>query len=214
METRQTFEKLCKLFTVKLFLMKTSCSFSIALLCTVLCLTNCQQQTAEKPAVAETAVAKETPVQRGEYLSNILGCDDCHTPKNMTPQGPVPDMARRFMGHPADEPFEASDLKKPISERFLAVFSPGMTAAAGPWGISYAANITPDDTGIGTWTEAQFIKAIREGKSKGMDGTRPILPPMPWPGYAKMTDDDLKALFAYMKTMKPIKNVVPQPKTL
>ena len=177
-------------------------------------LTNCQQQPAEKTDTADTATAKESPVQRGEYLSNILGCDDCHTPKNMTPQGPVPDMARRFMGHPAEEPFAADDMKKQISERFVAVFSPGMTAAAGPWGITYAANITPDDTGIGTWTEAQFIKAIREGKSKGMDGTRPILPPMPWPGYAKMTDDDLKALFAYMKTMKPIKNVVPQPKTL
>ena len=177
-------------------------------------LTNCQQQPAEKTDTADTATAKESPVQRGEYLSNILGCDDCHTPKNMTPQGPVPDMARRFMGHPAEEPFAADDMKKQISERFVAVFSPGMTAAAGPWGVTYAANITPDDTGIGTWTEAQFIKAIREGKSKGMDGTRPILPPMPWPGYAKMTDDDLKALFAYMKTMKPIKNVVPQPKTL
>ncbi len=177
-------------------------------------LTNCQQQPAEKTDTADTATTKESPVQRGEYLSNILGCDDCHTPKNMTPQGPVPDMARRFMGHPAEEPFAADDMKKQISERFVAVFSPGMTAAAGPWGITYAANITPDDTGIGTWTEAQFIKAIREGKSKGMDGTRPILPPMPWPGYAKMTDDDLKALFAYMKTMKPIKNVVPQPKTL
>jgi len=177
-------------------------------------LSNCQQQPAEKTDTTETAAVKESPVQRGEYLSNILGCDDCHTPKNMTPQGPVPDMARRFMGHPAEEPFSADDMKKQISERFVAVFSPGMTAAAGPWGVTYAANITPDDTGIGTWTEAQFIKAIREGKSKGMDGTRPILPPMPWPGYAKMTDDDLKALFAYMKTMKPIKNVVPQPKTL
>jgi hypothetical protein len=89
-----------------------------------------------------------------------------------------------------------------------------MTAAAGPWGVSYAANITPDDTGMGAWTEAQFIKAIREGKSKGMEGTRPILPPMPWPLYRSMTDDDLKAVYAYLKTIKPIKNVVPAPKAL
>lgn len=184
------------------------------MLCTAIWLTNCQEQPAEKTVATETPAPKEDPVQRGEYLSNILGCDDCHTPKKMTEQGPVPDMERRFMGHPAEEPFEASDLKKPINERFLAVLNGSMTAAAGPWGISYAANITPDDTGIGAWTEAQFIKAIREGKSKGMDGTRPLLPPMPWPGYAKMKDEDLKALFAYIKTMKPIKNVVPQPKTL
>lgn len=194
--------------------MKNASLAALCLLLVTVTMTNCQQQSVEKqPAVAD-ATPKETPLQRGEYLSNILGCDDCHTPKNMTPQGPVPDMARRFMGHPAEEPFEAGDLKKAIGERFVAVFSPGMTAAAGPWGISYAANLTPDDTGIGNWTEEQFIKAIREGKSKGMEGARPILPPMPWPGYAKMTDDDLKAMFAYLKTVKPIQNVVPNPKSL
>ncbi|MCW5922670.1 MAG: diheme cytochrome c-553 [Saprospiraceae bacterium] len=194
--------------------MKNASLAALCLLLVTVTMTNCQQQSVEKqPAVAD-ATSKETPLQRGEYLSNILGCDDCHTPKNMTPQGPVPDMARRFMGHPAEEPFEAGDVKKAIGERFVAVFSPGMTAAAGPWGISYAANLTPDDTGIGNWTEEQFIKAIREGKSKGMEGTRPILPPMPWPGYAKMTDDDLKAMFAYLKTVKPIQNVVPNPKSL
>lgn len=193
--------------------MKNNFFPAFCLLLVTFFLNNCQQPV-EKPVTTDAPAPKEDPAQRGEYLSNILGCDDCHTPKIMTPQGPAPDMTRRFMGHPAEEPFEVSDLKKPINERFLAVFNAGLTAAAGPWGISYAANITPDDTGIGSWTEAQFIKAIREGKSKGMDGTRPILPPMPWPGYAKMTDDDLKALFAFMKTMKPIKNVVPQPKTM
>lgn len=179
-------------------------------------LTNCNQQpAADNQTTAEAAAPSEADiVKRGEYLSNILGCDDCHTPKTMTPQGPVPDMARRFMGHPADEPFSAADKKELIQSQFVAVFSPGMTAAAGPWGVSYAANITPDDTGIGTWTEAQFIKAIREGKSKGMEGTRPILPPMPWPSYKNMTDEDLKALFAYLKTIKPINNVVPNPQSL
>ena len=177
-------------------------------------LTNCQQQPTEKPAVTEAPAPKEDPAKRGEYLVTVLGCDDCHTPKNMTPQGPVADMSRRFMGHPADEPFTADDKKKLISEQFVAVFSPGMTAAAGPWGVSYAANITPDDTGIAAWTEAQFIKAIREGKSKGMEGTRPILPPMPIPSYRHLTDDDLKAVFAYLKTVNPVKNVVPAPKTL
>jgi len=177
-------------------------------------LANCQQQPADKPATTEAQTPKEDPVKRGEYLVTVLGCDDCHTPKNMTPQGPAPDMSRRFMGHPAEEPFAADDLKKAITERYVAVFSPGMTAAAGPWGVSFAANITSDDTGIGTWTEAQFIKAIREGKSKGMDGTRPILPPMPIPSYRHLSDEDLKAMFAYLKTVNPVKNAVPNPKTL
>jgi cytochrome c553 len=89
-----------------------------------------------------------------------------------------------------------------------------LTAAIGPWGISYAANLTPDDTGTGNWTEAQFMKAIREGKSKGLDGARPLLPPMPWEVARNMSDEDLKAVFAYLQSVKPIKNVVPNPKTL
>lgn len=196
--------------------MKTHFFPAFCLLVAMSWLTNCQQQPAEKPAATETAAAAtvEDSAKRGEYLVSVLGCDDCHTPKSMTPQGPVPDMSRRFMGHPAGEPFTTDDKKKMITEQFVAVFSPGMTAAAGPWGVSYAANITSDDTGIGTWTEAQFIKALREGKSKGMDGTRPILPPMPIPSYKNLSDDDLKAVFAYLKKVNPVKNTVPAPKTL
>lgn len=195
--------------------MKTPLFFALGLAAVLIALSNCQQQTAEAgtPAAAPEA-PKEDPVKRGEYLVSILGCDDCHTPKNMGPRGPEPDMTRRFMGHPADEPFATDDKKKMIGEQHVAIFSPGMTAAAGPWGVSYAANITPDDTGMGPWTEAQFLKAIREGKNKGLDGARPIMPPMPWPLYRNMTDDDLKAIYAYLKTVKPIKNAVPAPKAL
>jgi hypothetical protein len=87
-----------------------------------------------------------------------------------------------------------------------------LTAATGPWGTSYAANISSDATGIGNWTEAQFIKCMREGKLKGMDNARPLLPPMPWPNFAKLTDTDLKAIFAFLKSTKPVDNVVPAPK--
>lgn len=194
--------------------MKTTLFPAFCLLFALSCFTSCQQQPAEKPATTEAPAPKEDPAKRGEYLVTVLGCDDCHTPKNMTPQGPAPDMSRRFMGHPADEPFTTDDKKKLIAEQHIAIFSPGMTAAAGPWGVSYAANLTPDDTGLGAWTEAQFIKALREGKSKGMDNTRPILPPMPIPSYRNLTDDDLKAIFAYLKTVNPVKNTVPNPKTL
>jgi hypothetical protein len=194
--------------------MKASFSLAIALLCTALWLANCQQQSTEKLTTVESNVSNEAQVKRGEYLVSFAGCDDCHTPKKMTEHGPVFDMSRRFSGHPAEEPFTAETKKELITKEFVAVFSPGLTATAGPWGVSYAANLTPDDTGIGNWTEAQFMKAIREGKSKGLDDTRPLLPPMPWEVVRNMTDEDLKAVFAYLKTVKPVKNVVPNPKTL
>jgi hypothetical protein len=73
------------------------------------------------------------------------------------------------------------------------------------------ANLTPDATGIGNWKEEQFIYALRNGKMKGLAGSRPMLPPMPWQMYRNMTDDELKAIFAYLKTTKPIRNIVPQP---
>lgn len=194
--------------------MKTKTTWVLgALLATTFWLSNCQQP-AEKPLKAEAGLSKDEQVKRGQYLVSFAGCDDCHTPKIMTPEGPKPDMTRRFSGHPADEPFTAEGKQQLIQTQHVAVFSPGLTAAAGPWGVSYAANLTPDDTGIGTWTEAQFMKAIREGKSKGLDGTRPLLPPMPWQVTRNMSDEDLKAVFAYLQTVNPIKNAVPAPKTL
>lgn len=173
---------------------------------TTLVITGCkakeEQQTTVKPAV------QDDPVKRGQYLVAIAGCDDCHTPKIMGPKGPVPDPNLRLSGHPADVPLgpiDKSELKSWV------IFNHMNTAAVGPWGASFAANITSDATGIGTWTEEQFIKAMREGKYKGMDNTRPLLPPMPWPSYANMTDEDLKAIFTYLKTTKPVKNTVPNP---
>ena len=88
-----------------------------------------------------------------------------------------------------------------------------LTTFAGPWGTSYSANISSDATGIGNWTEQQFINCIRNGKIKGIDEGRPILPPMPWPNFRKLNDTDLKAMFAYLKASKPIANVVPGPKS-
>jgi cytochrome c553 len=194
--------------------MKTKSFLTLGLLAgAIFWLSNCQQST-EKPATAEANLSKEAQVKRGEYLVSFAMCDDCHTPKNMTEHGPVFDMSRRFSGHPADEPFDTTGMKGLVTKNFVAVFSPGLTAALGPWGVSYAANLTPDDTGLGNWTEAQFMKAIREGKSKGMDGARPLLPPMPWEVVKNMSDEDLKAVFAYLQSVKPIKNVVPNPKTL
>jgi hypothetical protein len=89
------------------------------------------------------------------------------------------------------------------------VISPTFTAFKTPFGKSYAANLTPDlETGTGKWTEEQFVKVFRTGKHMG-DG-RPILPPMPWSSLAKLSDDDLKAIFAFTRSLPPVKNMVPQ----
>jgi len=153
-------------------------------------------------------ISPDSLVKRGAYLVDIMGCHDCHSPKKMGPQGPYPDPDRLLSGQPADFPIAKFDT---ATVKNYVLFNGMLTSAVGPWGISFAANLTSDSTGIGGWTEAQFFKAIREGKYKGLDGSRPLLPPMPWPGIAKATDDDLKAIFAYLKSTKPVKNVVPQP---
>lgn len=174
----------------------------------------CTQNTANNPDAYTSGMAEHDAaekIKRGEYLVNLGGCNDCHSPKIMTEMGPQPDPKRLLSGHPADETLPAITDKKMIAPGQWALFSPGMTAAVGPWGTSFASNLSPDDTGLGTWTEAQFFKAIREGKYKGLEGARPLLPPMPWFNFAKMTDDDLSAVFAYLQSLPPVKNVVPNP---
>lgn len=86
-----------------------------------------------------------------------------------------------------------------------------LTSAVGPWGTSFAANISSDESGIGNWTEEQFLTSIKQGKTKGVANGRPILPPMPWTTYRNLNDEDLKAVFAYLKSTPPVQNVVPAP---
>jgi hypothetical protein len=76
--------------------------------------------------------------------------------------------------------------------------------------VSFTANLTPDkETGLGTWTEENFIQTIRTGRHLGRG--RPILPPMPAPVYANFTDEDLGSIFAYLQSLPPRKNQVPTP---
>lgn len=162
---------------------------------------------AAEPASAPPAAASPDLVGGGRYLVTILGCNDCHTPYKMGKDGPEPDMTRMLSGHP-----EGMKLTPPpkLEEPWGMVASSTQTAWAGPWGISYTMNLTPDEnTGIGIWTEDMFIRAIRTGKHMGT--SRTILPPMPWPWYGKMRDEELKAIFAYLKSIPPIKNRVPDP---
>ena len=146
----------------------------------------------------------------GEHLVLIGGCNDCHTPKKMTSHGPVLDSALILSGHPANAPRIDID-RKEIEEKGLVVSSMDLTEWVGPWGVSFTANLTPDPTGTANWSEDQFIYALREGKSKGIPGARTILPPMPWEMIRLMTNDELKAIFAYLKSIKPVNNIVPAP---
>jgi hypothetical protein len=149
-------------------------------------------------------------IERGKYLVTAAGCNDCHSPKVWSPEGiPSPDPKLLLSGHQATEklPEYQKDWVKPGNWILMSV---NFTAFVGPWGVSFAANLTPDDqTGIGLWTEDVFVSALRSGKHMGKG--RPILPPMPWPGVAQMSDEDLGAIFAYLKSIPPVKNQVPAP---
>ncbi len=165
---------------------------------------------ADSAQAAAGAMTKEEMVKKGEHLVMTMGCGDCHTPKKMGPQGPMPDMERALSGHPADEVLPAHDPALVAPGKWIMA-NQSFTAYVGPWGTSYAANLTPDPTGLGGWTEEQFIKAMREGKYKGMDNTRPLLPPMPWQIFAHVPDEDIKAMFAYLQSIRPVQNSVPAP---
>ena len=147
-------------------------------------------------------------IKRGEYLVGIMGCNDCHTPLKMGPKGPEPDKSLLLSGHPSGMKMtSAPDLGQ---GPWMWSGAATMTAFAGPWGVSFSANLTPDkDTGAGAWPEKTFITALRTGKHLGKG--RPILPPMPWPGVGGATDADLKAIHAYLRSIPPIHNQVPEP---
>jgi len=178
--------------------MRTHSGSSIILLGALSAALGCQQ--APKTA--------RTPVERGEYLVTTMGCNDCHTPWKLGPKGPEPDMSRMLSGHP--EAMGQVAVPQGNCGAWGIQGTLTMTAWSGPWGVSYAANLTPDEeTGIGAWGENTLIKAMRTGKVMG--GGRPILPPMPWNWYARLSDADLKAIFAYLQSIPPITNHVPEP---
>ncbi|HUQ81544.1 MAG TPA: hypothetical protein VM076_10415 [Gemmatimonadaceae bacterium] len=163
---------------------------------------------AAKPAAATAAQAKQAQVKRGEYMVTIGGCNDCHTPWIMGPNGPEPDKTRKLSGHPRNFPIEKQ--ARLDGDRWGFAGAATNTAFSGPWGVSFAANLTPDKNfGTGIWTEEIFRNTIRNGRHWGV--ARPLLPPMPWFNYRHMTDEDLNAVFAYLRTLPPIPNEVPAP---
>ncbi len=159
-------------------------------------------------APANAEMSQEEMIKRGEYLVTTSGCNDCHTPWKMGVNGPEPDMELMLSGHP--ESIVISEVP-PITEPWVALTYATNTAIAGPWGVSFTANLTPDpETGVlRDYTEDQFLLALRTGRHLGQG--RPILPPMPWSVYGQMTDDDLKAIYAYLGQIPAIRNNVQEP---
>ena len=170
------------------------------------CIVSCNNSDTKKEAT-QGVISNDSLIKRGAYLVAISGCDDCHTPKKMGAMGPEPDMELRLSGYRSDVPLPPVDTN--VIKKGWALGNAELTGWAGPWGASFAANITSDETGIGNWTEEQFKKALTQGKWKGMDSNRTLLPPMPWQGFSNLTDEDVKAIFAFLKSTKPVKNIEP-----
>jgi len=148
---------------------------------------------------ASAQTSAESQVERGKYLVGITGCHDCHSPKIV---GMKPDPDRILSGRP-------QTTKIPSAGAGEVHASEDFTAFTGGWGSTVASNLTPDPaTGIAMrYNEEKFIRAMRTGKKP--EGVA-IQPPMPVDVYVNMKDDDLKAIYAYLKTIKPIRNAVRQ----
>jgi mono/diheme cytochrome c family protein len=168
----------------------------------------------EESAKDELQEVKAEPTQedlvaRGNYLVTTIGCADCHSPKKMGERGPEEIPELKLSG------FQQDTKLPPINQEAIKqgwmLMTNDITAAVGPWGVSFAANLTSDETGIGNWSFEQFRTAMQEGKYKGLKDGRDILPPMPWPNFAHLTEKDLKAMFAYLQSTEPVKNAVPAP---
>lgn len=163
---------------------------------------------AEAVAAAPKPMSQAEKVARGKYLTTIMGCNDCHTPWRMGEKGPEPDMTRMLSGHPQD--LVMPPAPKLPDGPWIASIGATNTAWAGPWGVSFTANLTPDpETGLGKWTEQTFIQALRTGRHEGQG--RPILPPMPVMMIGQATTEDLSSIFAYLRSIPAVKNRVPQP---
>jgi mono/diheme cytochrome c family protein len=132
-------------------------------------------------ATATNAAPAAGDPARGKYLVSFAGCVDCHTPGYFLGK---PDM-KRFLG--------GSDVGFPM---------PGL-------GIFYGPNLTPDKkTGLGNWSKDDIVKAIRTGERP--DG-RMLAPIMPVSGFSHLTDDDVYAIAAYLKTLPPVSHKAPGP---
>jgi mono/diheme cytochrome c family protein len=145
---------------------------------TLLAMTLSAAATAQPAAAQGNQNAQQ--IARGKYLVTIMSCTDCHTPGY-------------FLGKPDDA-------------RYLGGSDVGFKI---PPGVFHGPNLTPDkETGLGNWTDAQVIAALKTGKRP--DG-RELVPVMPWPAFSHLTDADARAIVAFLRSIPPVKNKVPGP---
>lgn len=183
-------------------------TISILICLLVIILSGCKGKS-RTDVQGNNSMTKEQLIRRGGYLVSSIGCGDCHSPKKVGPDGLVEIKSLMLSGYPSDAKLPPIDKK--VLEQTWQLFNFESTAAAGPWGVSFAANITSDQSGIGSWPEEDFIRAMKQGKFKGMENARTLLPPMPWQDFANLTDDDVKAIYAFLITTTPVNNLVPAP---
>jgi hypothetical protein len=174
-------------------------------------LSSCMDNSSPKGSSStQPSLSKEDLIKKGEYLVTTIGCNDCHSPKKMGERGPELIQGLMLSGYPGDKPVPKVNIDV-FKSGWGGMFTPDLTSFVGPWGETFAANLTPDQTGLGNWTEEQFKKALTQGKYQGIDGGRVLLPPMPWQNWTNMKDEDVKAIFAYLQSIPPVKNTVPLP---
>ncbi len=151
--------------------------------------------------------ANQSRIDHGRQLVRTHGCGDCHTPWKLGANGPEPDSSRLMSGHPQELVMPPAP---PAQGPWLVNASATFTAWGGPWGVSFSKNLTPDkETGLGNWTEENFIETMRTGREMGKG--RMLLPPMPWPSYQHLTDEELKSMYAYLMSIPVISNKIPDP---
>jgi len=188
--------------------MKSTTFIGLFLFFSVFAFLQCTNSNTSETTAAPSG--EEELVKQGKYLVGILGCHDCHSPKQIGPQGPeiIPEL--HLSGYPASRPV-GKIIPEALAQNDWILFGSDGTAAAGPWGVSFAANLTSDESGIGSWSYEQFKIALTKGKYKGLDNGRPLLPPMPWFNYTAMREEDIRAIFQYLKSTPPVRNLVPAP---
>lgn len=143
-------------------------------------------------------------VERGAFLTTIGGCKTCHSPLDEEGQ-PIP--GREFSGHPAGAPLPEWDPSL-LERNILVTFAPTGTAFAGPFGVTVAGNLTPDEeTGTGRLTYEMLLESWRTGQSWKHD--RPILPPMPSDDLDAFSDEDILAIHTFLRSLDPVHNPAP-----
>lgn len=165
----------------------------------------------QKPSKADDQeeVYRKYNVERGKRLVELGGCSQCHTPKVKTTLGYKPDKDRFMSGYPADEPLPNLPYPEIIAgETERNFYTTDATIWVGRWGVSFAPNLTPDpETGIGSWTEEDFIEIFR-GNKHFAEGEQ-VTSPMPVKAYSQLSYFELRSIFVYLQTIEPISNEVP-----